>query len=135
MNNGITVLQVKEMFGLKGEQAALDLIEDGLIHLVENKYIAKTEFINHSFSSRFTQKLASELITEFYKNDSNINFISHLSNSVSVSGYNQIINKLKSTSIEIQKMIEQMPGEIPISSVISVDTMTYANIFKKSESN
>lgn len=133
MNNGITILQVKEMFGLKGEQAALDLIEDGLIQLVENKYIAKSEFVNHTFSPSFYKKYTAELISEFYKTESDANFIYNFSAGVSVIGYNNIINILKSTTREIQNIIDQMPGEIPITSTLTTETMTYSTIFKKTE--
>lgn len=131
IQNGISLEEIKKMFGQKGETAVQQLIEAGLVEFKNGFYVSKPEYKDHSFSQHFYKTYLSDTIREFYKSDSQVNYIYNMTDGVSTKGYAKIMDILEATSHEIQRAVKEFPGDVPVSAGVFMDTMTYENVFSK----
>lgn len=131
IQNGISLDEIKKMFGQKGEIAVQQLIESGLLEFRNGFYVSKTEYRDHSFSQHFYKTYISDTIREFYKSDSQINYIYNITEGVSKQGYAKIMDILEAATLQIQQTAKGMPGDVPLTTGLFMDTMTYENVFNK----
>lgn len=131
MGNGISKDEISKMFGQNGSQISNNLISSGLVEEIDNMLVAKPAFRNHCFSQAIYKHYVGDLIRNFYKDNSQINYIFSVTEGVSAEGYSKVMNIIEQSHKAILQVVQASPGNIPLATGGFMDTMTYDSLFDK----
>lgn len=135
MIDGISLNEVKDMFGKYGDQALQNLINAKLVIVDDEKIFCIPELKNHSWSTGKYKQFLSEAIKNFYKTDTQFNYLFSVTEGVSIEGYNKVMDVVEAAHHNILAIVKENPGKVPLITGGFMDTMTFKNVFSKIEEN
>ena len=130
---GISVAEIRELFGAYGLTAVENLKVAGLITEVDSTIKCVAEYKYHAFTTQMTKDFLAQSIATFYKTQTNYNYIFSFNDGVTTSGYGQIMDILENAQQAIFKIIEDSPGDIPVTIGGFMDTLTTNVLFDKAK--
>ncbi len=131
MGSGISLEEVKELFGAYGETVINSLIKSELVQNKDGQLVALEKYKNHSWSTEFAIHFLSDSIKTFYKTDCKVNYLFNINESVSKTGYSKVMDILELAHKNISHIINENPGNVPLTMGGFMDTMTSKNFFEK----
>lgn len=134
ISKGINLDEVKELFGLVGLKAVENLQSADMVSVNADRFvIANPSIKNHTPSIEIIKNLLSQNIRQFYKTDSEYNYIFCVHDGVSLEGYCDVMDILSNAYKQIQIIVKKKAGDIPISAGGFMDTLTSENILVRKE--
>lgn len=133
IGDGLFENEIVEMFGNFGRVALDNLIVNNLVSSKEGLVVVNPLYKKHSWSTDLYKNFLSKAIENFYKTETQNNYLFCMNEGVSIKGYCDVMDVLESASNNILKIIETNPGKIPLSVGGFMDTLTYKNVFLKQE--
>lgn len=133
MGSGISLEEVKELFGAYGETVVNSLIKSELVQNKDGQVVVIEKYKFHSWSNELYKSFLSDSIKTFYKSENKINFIFNINENVSKNGYSNVMDVIESTYKHIQKIVNENPGDIPMTTGGFMDTMTSKSLFEKED--
>lgn len=130
MGPGISITEVKELFGSYGETVVNNLVKSELVQKNDGQVVVIEKYRFHSWSVDYAKQFLSDSIDTFFKTDSPFNYLFNINESISIEGYDKAIKFIKSVHCEFSNIVKNNPGTIPFTLGGFMDTMTSKNIFE-----
>lgn len=131
MGPGISITEVKELFGSYGETVVNNLIKSELVQNKDGQVVVIEKYKFHSWSNELYKSFLSDSIKTFYKSEFKTNYLYTINESISIAGYSKIMDILELAHKNISHIINENPGNIPLTTGGFMDTMTSKNLFDK----
>ncbi|MFN3453767.1 MAG: hypothetical protein ACK41T_02330 [Pseudobdellovibrio sp.] len=128
--SGITIAEIISLFGSYGSTVVDNLVKNELVTVSDDIVVCQPEYKLHSWSVELYKSFSANVISNFYKTNSSINYLYNVNEGVSVAGYSKVMDILEAASKQITKTIQENAGDIPLSTVCFMDTMTNINLFE-----
>lgn len=131
MDPGISVTEINEMFGSYADTIIENLSKSNLVSDTDGIIKCNQNYKNHSFSTIYYKNLSTQMIQNFYKTDSAINYLFFQNESVSKNGYAKVMDIIEDSSKKVMAAIKDNPGDIPLAVIHCMDTFSKKDFFTK----
>lgn len=136
MGNGVTKEEIQDAYGTRGLKALQKLIDLDLVHRSDdNFYICRKDLKKNTFSTSAYKEISKSLIENFYRENADTNYMFVECDSVSISGFGDVMDILKKAHLDIRKKIDENPGDIPLFATSVMDKMTTLDLFNEEADN
>jgi len=129
MGSGISFEEIKNLFGEIGLSKINTLIELNLVSNNNGIILVNKDYQYHTWSTSLYKKFIPETIKNFYKTESQINYLFNVNEGVSTKGYARIMDVLENAYKQIQDIANNEKGEIPVAVAGFMDTLSNNDYF------
>lgn len=128
-NDGVLADQIISEFGKYGIKEANELVSLKLLKFLDNRYFVSDEFRDFSMSPELSKLTILEMVKLYFKEHFETNYSFNVTDGVSLSGYNSVMDVMQEAHERISKIVKENPGKYPLFVTGVMDTLTVDNAF------
>lgn len=133
MNSGVEISELQNQFGTHGLKVVDSLQKANLVKVVDNRVLAQDEYRYHTSSGVLQKRFLVGAAEEYFKLESNVNYLYTHTGKVTSSGYSQVMDVVEAAHKAIWRIVDTNEGTIPLVVGGFMDSMTANNIFATGE--